>query len=230
MYCLCCGKELTKNTGKFCNKSCAAKYNNLRRTHTKETKEKISDTLTKRNDNLRQQGIAKVGNPRICIVCGKEFMPKRLKNYRFSKKQTCSPECTRVIKIQRSTESMQKIMQEGRHKGWLTRNIISYAERFWMNVLENNSISYIKEYYFEGYFLDFYIEKNNLKIDLEIDGKQHEFEERKEHDKIRDHFLKNNNFIVYRIKWNDIKDENGKNMMQDKINDFLNWYNKLGVV
>ena len=69
-------------------------------------------------------------------------------------------------------------------RGWKSRNIISYAERFWMNVLDNNNIKYQKEYSLNGkYFLDFLLEKNGKKIDLEIDGKQHQYEERKIHDK-----------------------------------------------
>ena len=90
---------------------------------------------------------------------------------------------------------------------WQSRNIQSYPEKFWQSVLINNNIV------FEGpnkaikkkdgknnYFLDFYIEKNNKKIDLEIDGKQHEYVDRNESDKIRDEYLSSLNYIVYRVK------------------------------
>lgn len=43
-YCLNCGKEI-KNGKKFCNSSCAAKYNNKNRKLTEETKKKISNSL-----------------------------------------------------------------------------------------------------------------------------------------------------------------------------------------
>lgn len=76
-------------------------------------------------------------------------------------------------------------------------------------------------------FLDFLIEKNNIKIDLEIDGKQHNYPERKKHDLERDSYLSNLGFIVYRIPWNEINTENGKKEMKEKINKFINFYNSI---
>ena len=70
--------------------------------------------------------------------------------------------------------------------------------------------------------------KNGLEKDIygfEIDGKQHKYFERKESDKIRDGLLKKNEFIVYRIEWNEINSENGKQLMKTKIDKFLQWYN-----
>lgn len=66
-------------------------------------------------------------------------------------------------------------------------------------------ISFTKEYIVNvdkrhRYFLDFFIEENGIKIDLEIDGKQHEYDYNIEHDKERDYFLTHNNYIVYGIK------------------------------
>ena len=77
---------------------------------------------------------------------------------------------------------------------------------------------------FKTSFLDFLIEKNGKKIDLEIDGKQHEIKERKEHDEERDKYLTDNGYIVYRVPWNDIKTEEGKLQMKEKIEKFLNFY------
>jgi predicted signal transduction protein with EAL and GGDEF domain len=76
-------------------------------------------------------------------------------------------------------------------------------------------------------FLDFYIEINNKKIDLEIDGKQHNYPDRKESDKQRDKILKNAGYIVYRIKWNEINSEDGKIKMKSKIDKFLDFINNL---
>lgn len=67
--------------------------------------------------------------------------------------------------------------------------------------------------------MDFYIVINGKEIDLEIDGKQHKY--RQEEDKIRDTFVKEHNVIVYRIKWNSINNDKGKNEMKEKIDTFL---------
>ena len=64
-------------------------------------------------------------------------------------------------------------------------------------------------------------------LDLEIDGKQHKYEDRKKSDIERDNYLTNNNFIVYRIDWNEINTQKGKEQMKDKIEKFLSFYNSL---
>lgn len=70
-----------------------------------------------------------------------------------------------------------------------------------MSVLDNNNISYIREdFSTKKYFLDFLIEKDGTKIDLEIDGKQHRYEDRKQHDVERDQFLIDLGYTVYRIE------------------------------
>ena len=79
-----------------------------------------------------------------------------------------------------------------------------------MSVLDNHNINYIREFHFGKYFLDFKIEIGNVLLDLEIDGKQHNSEERILHDKERDNFLKNNGYIVYRISWNSVNNKIGK--------------------
>ena len=73
-----------------------------------------------------------------------------------------------------------------------------------MKVLTNNNINFIHEFSIKKpdnihcYFLDFYIEVNSIKIDLEIDGKQHE--ERQCLDEARDEYLTSQGICVYRIK------------------------------
>lgn len=101
-----------------------------------------------------------------------------------------------------------------------------------MTVLTNNNILYkfnytVKNNKHHWYYLDFYIEINDKKLDLEIDGKQHEWEIRKQHDQKRDQFLTQQGYIVYRIPWNAINSDQGKLLMKDKITKFLNFYNLL---
>ena len=229
-FCLQCGKEIPSNR-QFCNSSCAAKYNNKKRVLSEETKEKISESLHKHFQLFVQSGGNGKGGHRkdyvakhtfVCKTCGKMFFSKKLKvNY-------CSSKCA-----QNDEETKEKIrkkalerIENGTFSGWKTRGKRSYPEKFWENVLNNNSISFIPEdFSTKKYFLDFLIEKNGKKIDLEIDGKQHK--ERKEHDIERDSFLAENGFIVYRVKWNSINSEVGKAKMKEKIDSFLAFYNEL---
>lgn len=264
--CLQCGREITgKNRfrKKFCNSSCAAKYNNKGRIQSEETKEKISKTLNEKyfkgeisshnqllyNDNVKkiseliEKGL--ILNPfnvsfndyylnldlckeRICKWCGKSFKPFLNKSGRLSKSKYCSEECSNKGCSSILSDIMKEKVLNGRHQGWKTRNISSYPENFWVKVLESNFINYIREYHVDNkYFLDFLIEKNDIKIDLEIDGKQHLYEDRKQHDIERDKYLTENNYVVYRIPWNEINSEEGKLLMKNKINDFLTFFNTL---
>jgi hypothetical protein len=97
---------------------------------------------------------------------------------RISEDKFCSIDChDKNVSYNNSLLRKNEILN-GTFHGWKTRNIISYPEKFWINVLNNNNIPFIREYlikygekFHESYFLDFYIEFNNKKVDLEIDGK-----------------------------------------------------------
>ena len=165
---------------------------------------------------------------KTCEICGKRYYGVIIKSGKISKGKTCSDKCYAELKHIRAKEPIKRVINEGRFVGWKTRNIKSYAEIFWHNVLQNNNIQYIPEYFLDKkYFLDFYIIKNGIEIDLEIDGKQHKYKDRIEHDKIRDEYIKSKNIIVYRIEWNEIKSESGSNLMKEKIDKFLDFYNNL---
>lgn len=242
---------------KCCNQSCANSYSNKQRgKHSDKTNEQIKLSvikqrkkeleqsfkyeklstlinngiiLNKDNYNLidRYIDITKL-KLEICPICGIHFYGHINKNGKYVHSKTCSSECEKKLRSINSKNSINSRIKNGKHKGWIKRNIISYAEQFWINVLNNHKISYIKEYslYRENnqhYFLDFYIEINNRKIDLEIDGSQHKFKDRKEHDLIRDQYVKSQGIEVYRIEWNEINSIKGKQLMEHKINDFLNY-------
>ena len=85
----------------------------------------------------------------------------------------------------------------------------------------------IKNIHLGNIFLDFYIVKNGKEIDLEIDGKQHLYDDRKIKDAERDTYIKENNVIVYRIPWNSINTDEGKCKMKSKIDEFLKFYDNL---
>lgn len=196
---------------KFCNSSCSAKFNNLKRIVSDDTKEKIKESLNNYHTINKKNKIVK-----YCENCQKEFLV--LDNSKGRRKKNCSEKCTIEIRIKKVKITISKKIKNGEHKGWQSRNIVSYPEKFFINVLKNNNIYdfCITNYSIskkklglneEGnYFLDFFFKDKN--IDLEIDGKQHEF--RKEHDQKRDELLKNNDINVYRIKWKNINNQKGK--------------------
>lgn len=170
-----------------------------------------------------------------CQICGKKYFGCINKNGKIKKSLSCCNEHHNQLRSIRSKESINKLISEGRFKGWQSRNILSYPEKFWNQVLQNNNIEYItnksikQENGISNYFLDFYIEINNRKIDLEIDGKQHNFEDRKQSDIKRDQFINSLGIEVYRIPWNEINSIKGKQLIKEKIDKFLEFYN-MGVV
>ena len=236
VFCKNCGKEIfgEKRSGKlFCSQSCAATFNNKARgKRSNETKEKISKSLisinakVERGDAIRNADLNRYEFRHICENenCHKEFFSCR-KNQRF-----CSKICAQnsdVIKNSLRNKMLERV-KNGTHSGWKMRNIKSYAEIFWEGVLTENGIPFKREdFSTKKYFLDFFIEKNGKKVDLEIDGKQHNEPDRKKHDEERDDFLSKNGYIVYRVKWNSINTEEGKNKMKEKISEFLDFIGKI---
>lgn len=234
-YCEYCEKKLPfeKRFAKCCNQSCGSSLGNKKKgLRSEETKQKISNTLV---EGIKQHkyklanqygeyvyGIRKC----ICKYCNKEFESNKFQKY-------CSDECRQKSISKQMSLLRQKEIQNGIFQGWKSRNILSYPEKFWKNVLDKNNIEYITNYpvkqenNINNWFLDFFIEKNNIKIDLEIDGKQHKYIDRYESDKIRDLYLKSLGYIVYRIDWNEINTDNGKKLMEEKINNFLIFINNL---
>lgn len=143
-------------------------------------------------------------------------------------------EKTHTRKSQSSLETQQKLIDDGRHNGWQSRKIRSYAERFWEKILDDNGIAYEPEHTLKkkclgvkkanNYFLDFFIDGF---IDLEIDGKQHNYEDRRQKDKIRDRLLKQHGFVIYRIPWINPDKQENKEKVKAQIDEFLTWYNNI---
>lgn len=203
--CICekCNKIYIRKNGisnRFCSRACANKRN-----HSEKTKQKIANTLKRRED-------------KFCLDCGCILSRRNSTGYC----QICCKKHRTITDVQK--EKLRKIQLEkvknGTHKGWTTRNIKSYAERFFETVLNNNKIKFNREKKVGKYFLDFVIGN----IDLEIDGKQHKYKDRKESDTLRDEFLRKQGYFVYRIAWNEINTNDGKQMMKDKIELFLDFY------
>lgn len=249
-----CGKIMTEKygSGRFCSKSCANSH-----VYTEETKHKMSQSLKNKVSHNKgtkaytngmhvlyllpssdiPEGYTQVvkENPlecdcllnRTCIICGQTFTPQILQSGKVSQSKTCSEECRHKLRSDNGKKVAQAVIAEGRHKGWQSRNIISYAEQFWKKVLDNNAIVYEREKIVTTdsthYFLDFVINGN---IDLEIDGKQHTYEDRQQHDQLRDRELSELGYIIYRIPWINPTKENDEKVKQ-QINDLLSFLSNL---
>lgn len=251
-YCSVCNKVIPfeKRFNKYCSQSCANTASNIKRgSHSIESKIKSSisnKNIIKNNggkyiSECINEGILE--NPfnysfndrlikissckeHICPICGKIYHTYLQKSGGLKNWKCCSKECNLKNSSKIISNKVQERIQNGTFSGWKTRNIISYAEDFWIKVLNNNNIDYIKEYHLDKkYFLDFYIEKNGKYIDLEIDGKQHK--DRIIHDKQRDEYVSNKGIIIYRIDWNEISSNKGSKLMKEKIDNFLNFYNNM---
>ena len=200
--------------------------------HSKNCVKKYVQDIMNRTKDIRKHE---------CVYCGKTIYAKFYKGvycYDCAEKHNLPnlmmyDENGKTIpskkRIQSGRKVQQKLLKEGRHKGWQSRNIISYPEKFWMEVLKNNNIDYSFNHVVKkselgvendnsNYFLDFLIDGN---IDLEIDGKQHKYADRAESDNVRDELLSKNGYTVYRVEWNEINTEVGKQHMKEKIETFL---------
>ena len=214
-----CGKIMTEKygSGRFCCRSCSNS-----KQHSEDSKLKTSLSLKKFYCNIEHEEY-------FCEVCGKKLRNKK----KTGLCQTClrTTDYGKSVMSEAGKVAYEKMKVEGKHHPWQSRNITSYAEQFWKNVLDLNLIQYQRELPVKhdnsNYFIDFYIRVGEYNIDLEIDGKQHLYEDRIESDKIRDAYLTSLGYLVYRIAWNELSSDEGKKQMEKKINDFLVFYNTL---
>jgi very-short-patch-repair endonuclease len=197
--CKNCQKEMTMNitpsvakVKKFCSKKCLAYHNSLGMSD--ESKAKLSKSKTKEPIET------------TCKYCNKTFMMKRKKTF-------CDNTCSALYRS-KSKEYLLLLSvkgklayKEGRLKGWKTRKKLepSHPEKVVMGILDELKIDYEREHPHHRWFIDFaFLDK---KIALEIDGKQHDFPQRKESDLRKDYSLKSEGWIVYRIRWKKISKE-----------------------
>ena len=202
-------------SGRFCSNKCARGFSTKANRSLINEKVKLKLTI----DIYKK----------ICKECQNEFETK-IKRLTF-----CSNQCSAIfkskdddIKLKLSLKAKERVAN-GTHVGWQSRKVRSYAEKFFEKVLINNNIKFDIEYKINkrdlgltdssNYFLDFYLTDYN--IDLEIDGKQHEYPERKIKDKIRDELLNKNGYTVYRIKWKNPNNDDNKKYIESEINKLL---------
>lgn len=205
MKCEYCEKEHegTYGSGRFCSDKCAKGFS------TKNKRSLISETLKR---------IIKEKHPLIpkkCEKCGKEFFVKKKK----INQKTCSKKCSAQLRASSEIgkKQLSKLFSDSAKKrykngdttiGWQSRNKMSRPEKITKDILERNGLSFDQEFKIGKYFIDFALPN---KIALEIDGKQHNYKERKEKDLEKDKFLIEQGWKIIRISWDD------KQNMEEKI-------------
>lgn len=217
-----CGKIMTEKygSGRFCSKICGCSHRHL----SENSRKKISETLKAHFEKTINKK-----EPPKCSICGK-LLKKQPKTGLC---QDCLryTEEGRKIRSDISQKSQKNIIAEGRHKGWQPRNIKSKSEEYFAQILDANKIEYKREFPVkhinQNYLLDFFICKNNKLVDVEIDGKQHNYKDRIKLDKIRDEFLQQKGYIIYRIKWPYRDSVNSQQLIKNNIDNFISFYNNL---
>ena len=232
MKCENCGCEHdgSYGSGRFCSKECGCSFNAKKvKTHKCNFKHKTSpygtwccsrcnlvfrtrSELTKHNRSTHpipkgsswNKGLTSETDERIkqrSIKIKSGFESGRLKSIWIGK--NLSNEHKKKI-----SESMKKAHSEGRAHNigecrW--NNEPSYPEKFFMEVIENEFINknYVREKPFGRFSLDF--AWCDLKRCIEIDGKQHETDEKQKlRDVAKDKLLHEEGWEVLRIKWSDM--------------------------
>lgn len=226
MICERCGRQFTEDWRvdrasrrkpmRFCSRSCA----NTRK-FTPEQNAKKGRSGIDSPAYIDGRTARKKIKDRECAVCGTPITSR-------AKTGMCN-RCYRKNQpkesIERNRETHNEMVRSGRHKGWQSRNITSYPERFFMSVFQNMGVA---DYFHNhkvckrdlgidddaNYFLDFYFDA--AKLDIEIDGKQHKRPDRAKSDSVRDKLLNENGIEVYRIEWrNPITDEAKEHMKEE---------------
>ena len=196
---------------------------NKRQTFTKEETKIIIKINAKNKKNKLQSEIS----DKKCKECLIFLNMYQLQNNNLYCSNTCARKNISLETKLKLSNNIQERIKKGLHKGFATRNIISYPEQFFIAVLDNNNIKYKHNYRVSkkdlglndnsGYFLDFYLTDYN--IDLEIDGNQHKY--RQDHDITRDKLLTDAGYDVYRIIWKSINNDIGKKYIKEEIEKLL---------
>ncbi len=211
--------DYKKRANKFCSSSCAAKFNNIGRVRTEESKQKLSEKimLNKHNSLVKE---------RVCKECNTIFVLPRMVN---SNRKFCSIECKSqyLIKLrsdpgyrERLSARQKQLYKDGVIQGWASRDKMkpSYPEQYFINLFNKEQIDYQREVKFGKYFADFYFDDNQLI--LEVDGKQHEYPANKQGDMRKDEYLTNQGFKVFRIKWVNPTNEKNRELLYNQIVEF----------
>lgn len=176
--CLTCSSPLTydKRTNRFCSKTCSASHNNKRRSHTEETKRKISGSLSGRTYIKAPKTYCDI-QLNNCVICGELFYTKKTSS---QPRKICKrPECLAQISTNKtskigSTNSIYyttKTNEQVRFDSSWEYKIACY--------LDNNNINWTRPKigiaWIDStgkkrfYYPDFYLPEHNLYLDPKND-------------------------------------------------------------
>ena len=154
-----------------------------------------------------------------------------LRGYKLSNEEIeklLKPKEPKVKEIYRGPD-LPQLEQETLPVGFFPRDRMSYAEKFWKLVLDNNKIDYQHDFIVHKpkgergvYRLDFLIGN----FDIEIDGEQHFKRPVNQKDIRRDAYLKSLGYIVYRIKWVNPYNDKNKLIVNQQIEDLFKFIDK----
>lgn len=225
--------EGSYGSGRFCSSSCARSFSTA--ASRSETTNKVLETFRRK----REEVVLRESLTIICPVCNEAFKTRPTKSRKA--KMFCSAKCSRTATgekfAQAGIQAVKRSIENGTHKGWQSRNTLSYPEKFFKKVLEENGFlgKFLINFPLKksslgetcsgaSYLLDFYFPE--IKFDLEIDGKQHEYPDRIESDIKRDIALEKNGIIVHRIKWVSINNEKGRQSIKSEIQNLIDCLNQ----
>lgn len=197
---------------------------------------RIFETFSKTRGRCEDCAKAKVAAIRsfVCKFCSKEN-EKLVKNNRDP--VFCDVTCQRNYmasymkgmtdeeRLRRSKigkKVIQEQMEQGRWKGWYGRGEPSFPEKFVMNLLANDGLTFEQEKHCAGFSIDFAFPE--LMIALEVDGKQHDYPVNAERDKRKEIALAGEGWSVLRLRWFGIRSKSGHKKVMDqyvKIRDVL---------
>ncbi len=146
-YCKFCGKEILgkeRYRKQFCNRSCAASYNNLGKVHKNETKKKISDSLRKRYGSSEKKEVKKEKKAYIPFDRTKEYFCEH---------------CGKKIENVYSSKSNRFCSEKCRHRHTFEKYI-----RKWKSGEESGL--YSNGYTISKHIRDYLFEKNNNKCEI----------------------------------------------------------------
>lgn len=196
-----CDTNLTyaQRHNRFCSSTCSALLHNNKRKGTTRpliVRDKISSSVRNFLTHNPRPQYSKVS---FCCECGSVIRNKIVR--------TCSPKCKSTLL---SKMVLDRIKRDKRSN--YRRDKKSYLEQSFETWLADNNINtaYKTEYSIKNhitqkwYFVDFYFPE--IKLVVELDGKQHERPEHKEADRLRDEYITSYlGLRVFRISYNEYR-------------------------
>lgn len=186
-----CEKTLSyqqaKGGQKFCCRSCSNSA--IPRLNSDESKRKVSVALA---------GVVRSTFEPIEKACEQCQTPFIVSTYRRRNVKTCSSKCNNLLRAKHSAETKTR---NGTHSGWHNRRgEVSYPEKYFRAVFEAEGLyDFETEKKVGKWFIDFAFADKMIAV--EVDGRQHDDEERRLSDIEKDKFLTNAGWTVLRVKW-----------------------------